>query len=163
MWESRLDLIDACRVDEFVQLWQKEFSASATELRWPAFRAPSEIEYVGEFVDPPADLAFPEIPAWSRDALQRGGDSPGGCDAIVEISVNAYAEALEHCDTMHLHADLTSLAVGPGGAEPADWVLCLEVAEHIPRAMEARFVHALDALNRRGVRRGPARSGHCSW
>ena len=79
--------------------------------RWPAFRAPSEIEYVGEFVDPPADLAFPEIPAWSRDALQRGGDSPGGCDAIVEISVNAYAEALEHCDTMHLHADLTSRVV----------------------------------------------------
>ena len=33
----------------------------------------------------------------------------------------------------------------------ADWVLCLEVAEHIPRAFEERLLANLDSHNRRGI------------
>ena len=44
-------------------------------------------------------------------------------------------------------ADLTArLSFGP-----SDWVLCLEVAEHIPRAHEEAFVQNLHAHNRRGI------------
>ena len=44
-------------------------------------------------------------------------------------------------------ADLTAeLQLGA-----ADWVLCLEVAEHIPRAHEEAFVQNLHAHNRRGI------------
>ena len=38
---------------------------------------------------------------WAREELARGG-----CDAIIEIAVNARAEALAHCDDLHLHADM---------------------------------------------------------
>ena len=44
-------------------------------------------------------------------------------------------------------ADLTAeLRLGA-----ADWVLCLEVAEHIPRAFEERLLANLDSHNRRGI------------
>ena len=44
-------------------------------------------------------------------------------------------------------ADLTAeLQLGA-----ADWVLCLEVAEHIPRAFEERLLANLDNHNRRGI------------
>ena len=44
-------------------------------------------------------------------------------------------------------ADLTAeLQLGA-----ADWVLCLEVAEHIPRAFEERLLANLDSHNRRGI------------
>ena len=44
-------------------------------------------------------------------------------------------------------ADLTTKL----GLGVADWVLCLEVAEHIPRAFEERLLGNLHAHNRRGV------------
>ena len=36
-------------------------------------------------------------------------------------------------------------------ADVADWVLSLEVGEHIPRSLEPRFVYALHRLNRHGI------------
>ena len=44
-------------------------------------------------------------------------------------------------------ADLSAPLVVP----PADWVLCLETAEHIPREHEAQLLVNLDRLNTRGL------------
>ena len=37
------------------------------------------------------------------------------------------------------------------GATPKDWVLALEVGEHIPKQYETRFLQNMDALNTQGV------------
>ena len=47
-------------------------------------------------------------------------------------------------------ADLTASA-DIQGVEPADWVVCIEVAEHIARSSQAAFIANLHFLNRKGI------------
>ena len=48
------------------------------------------------------------------------------------------------------HADVTA-NVTASGVEPTDWVLCLEVAEHIPRHLEHIFLDNLNACALQGL------------
>lgn len=47
-------------------------------------------------------------------------------------------------------ADLTAPA-DIQGIEPADWALCIEAAEHVPKASQAALIANLHFLNRKGV------------
>lgn len=57
--------------------------------RWPGFTEMSS--FVSELVLPPTDMPLLEREAWARQQLQSGG-----CDAIIEIAVNAKKESLQH-------------------------------------------------------------------
>ena len=56
-------------------------------------------------------------------------------------------------------ADLTDGLPRDARRKPVDWAMSLEVAEHIYRAGEAAFMHALTSLARRGVLLSWARPG----
>ena len=57
-------------------------------------------------------------------------------------------DALTH-GSVHF-ADLTA-AADIQGIEPADWAVCIEAAEHIPRESQAALIANLHFLNRKGV------------
>ena len=75
------------------------------------------------------------------------------CDALLNsgVFVRGYegasnVEALTH--GLVRHADLTSPRLQLGAA---DWALCLEVAEHVPKRHEATMLANLHAHNTRGI------------
>ena len=71
--------------------------------------------------------------------LQNEGIDVRGYDGVKNISdlTNGLVQSL----------DLTK----PVGINPSDWVLCLEVAEHIPRKYEYTFIENLQKSSRKGV------------
>ena len=73
-------------------------------------------------------------------ALRRAGlPWVGAVDGVPDIAAMTHG--------LVATADLTK----PLQADVADWVLCLEVAEHIPRPLEERLLANLHAHNRKGV------------
>jgi hypothetical protein len=65
--------------------------------RWPGIRVAETALWFRRVRYPPASLTVAEREPWARAELQAGA-----CDAVLEMAVNAKAESLRFCDTMHL-------------------------------------------------------------
>lgn len=73
------------------------------------------------------------------DFFQRAGIHTRGCDG----NPHTPEIAGEWCSV----CDLSK----PVGGMVCDWVVCLEVGEHIPAEYEAQLLENLDGMNRRGI------------
>lgn len=81
------------------------------------------------------------------DALRR---APAPAPRVPQIAVRAFDGAVnvnELTGGLVRNADLSK----PLGEPTADWVLCLETAEHIPREHESTLLANLDRLNTEGI------------
>jgi hypothetical protein len=91
------------------------------------------------------------------DALQRGS---GGSAVSSVRAFDGAPNVAQVTGGLVQQADLTM----PLSAAPADWVLCLETAEHIPREHEAQLLDNWHRLNRVGIvlswSNNPGGNGH---
>jgi hypothetical protein len=68
----------------------------------------------------------------------------------VDAAYDGVANVHEVTGGLVQHADLTTNLMARA-MRPSDWVLCLEVAEHIPRHLEGTFLHNIGSLAERGL------------
>jgi hypothetical protein len=81
--------------------------------------------------------------------LQRAPPQKAGASRIAVRAFDGAPNVVQMTGGLVQRADLT--APMPSSILPAEWVLCLETAEHIPRAHEAQLLGNLDALNTVGI------------